>query len=98
MKHHQTSLFGQPVGTAALITKGSTEKVMCACRRCRRRAAFALLQFQSFEVPIEQRAVREDNRTLWRDRDPELLEALEDIQKLEVRFGIRSEDGRRLAA
>jgi hypothetical protein len=47
---------------------------------------------------LQLRAVREDVRTLWRDRDPELLEVLEGIQKLEVKFGIRSEDGRMAVA
>jgi DNA invertase Pin-like site-specific DNA recombinase len=44
------------------------------------------------------RAVREDIRTLWLNRDPELLEVLSNIRKLEIKFGIRSEDGRRSAA
>ncbi|MDO8875555.1 MAG: recombinase family protein [Pseudolabrys sp.] len=44
------------------------------------------------------RAVREDIRTLWLNRDPELLEIIQKIRTLEIKCGIRSEDDRRLAA
>jgi hypothetical protein len=44
------------------------------------------------------RAVREDIRTLWINRDPELMSVLEDIRKLEMKFGTRTENKRRLAA
>ena len=38
----------------------------------------------------ELRAVSEDIRTLWVKRDPELLEILENIPKLEIKIGVRS--------
>jgi hypothetical protein len=46
-------------------------------------------------VPAVQRLTRraiEDIRTLYRNKDPELLFILENIKKLEVKFGIQSED------
>jgi hypothetical protein len=44
------------------------------------------------------RAVREDIRTLWVNKDPELLTILDDIRKLKIKLGIQSEEGYRLAA
>jgi hypothetical protein len=43
-------------------------------------------------------AVRDEVRTLWINRDPELLEIMENIRKLETKFGIQPKDDRRLAA
>lgn len=40
---------------------------------------------------LKNRAAVEDIRTFWINKDPELLEIVENIVKLEVRFGIRSE-------
>jgi hypothetical protein len=38
--------------------------------------------------------MREDIRTLYITRDPELLSILENISKLEEKFGIRRDDDR----
>jgi site-specific DNA recombinase len=40
------------------------------------------------------RAVREDIRTSWVNKDAELLTILDDIRKLEIKFGIRTDDRR----
>lgn len=42
------------------------------------------------------RAVVEDIRTRWLNRDLELIRIVESIYRLEIKFGIRSGDGRRL--
>jgi hypothetical protein len=52
---------------------------------------------RKFYVMANLRAVREDIRTLWVKRDPELIEIIQTIWKLEIKLGIRSEDDRRLA-
>ena len=41
------------------------------------------------------RAVREDIRTLWIAKDPELLKILENIRELEIRFEIRPAEDER---
>ena len=38
------------------------------------------------------RAVRDDIRTLWLNKDPELLKIIESIRALEIKLGIRSSD------
>jgi site-specific DNA recombinase len=43
------------------------------------------------------RSWRDDVRTLYAGRDPELVEILDSIQKLELKFGSRLEDGHRAA-
>lgn len=53
---------------------------------------------REFYILASSRAVREDIRTLWLNRDPELLEIIQNIRTLEIKFGIRSKDDRRLAA
>ncbi len=50
---------------------------------------------REFYVVADLRAVREDIRTLWANKDPELLKILEGIRMLEFKFGIQSEDARR---
>jgi site-specific DNA recombinase len=47
---------------------------------------------------LQLRAVRDDVRTLWRNRDPELVEILANIQALEVKFGARPGPDRLQAA
>jgi len=62
------------------------------------KSAQALLSQNKLRALLILRAVREDVRTLWANRDPELLEIIYTIRKLEIKFGTRSEDGRRLNA
>jgi len=38
------------------------------------------------------RAVREDIRTLWVTKDPELIKIVSGIRELEIRLGIQSSD------
>jgi site-specific DNA recombinase len=54
------------------------------------------LALETASLP-QLRAVREDIRTLWVDRDPELIHIIQNIRKLEIKFGIRSDDHRRTA-
>ena len=42
-------------------------------------------------------AAIEDIRTLYAQKDPELLQILEDITKIEIRLGVRPADQRRAA-
>lgn len=49
--------------------------------------------FKTISCP-QLRAVRKDIRTSYVNRDPELLTAVDGIQKLEIKFGTRSEDDR----
>ena len=55
------------------------------------------LTIETVSLP-KLRAVREDIRTLWVNRDPELLAIIQNIRTLEIKFGTRSKDDRRLAA
>ncbi len=45
---------------------------------------------------LQLRGVRENIRTLYANKDEELLLILDNIRKLEIKFGIRHEDGRLL--
>jgi site-specific DNA recombinase len=55
------------------------------------------LDLKTVSYPL-LRSWRDDVRALWVNNDPELLGVLDDIQKLKIKFGIRSHDRLRRAA
>jgi len=82
-------LWTTPGHTSDFIHEQCFRSTCGALQETERRHSICCLEFE--HLP-RQRAVREDIRTLWANRDPDLLHILHNFTQLKIKFGIRSAD------